>query len=113
MLKPLRLTGLDRRGKYMLSGAWLLATLCSLPQVTFLRTINDKFYQNFPSDRDFSRTNSSKLYLLQTMHHFKVIPNVRTRSILFRFWNDYDVCATAYSDNLYVHINPHGNIQKN
>ncbi|XP_017770687.1 PREDICTED: gonadotropin-releasing hormone II receptor-like [Nicrophorus vespilloides] len=33
VLKPLHLTGIDRRGKFMLSAAWMGATLCSMPQM--------------------------------------------------------------------------------
>ncbi|XP_022920796.1 adipokinetic hormone/corazonin-related peptide receptor variant I-like isoform X2 [Onthophagus taurus] len=32
VLKPLHLTGIDRRGRYMLIGAWLGAAICSMPQ---------------------------------------------------------------------------------
>lgn len=33
VLKPLHLTGVDRRGKVMLTAAWLGSTVCSIPQM--------------------------------------------------------------------------------
>ncbi|XP_065167318.1 adipokinetic hormone/corazonin-related peptide receptor variant I-like [Atheta coriaria] len=33
VLKPLHLTELDKRGKFMLSAAWMGATICSVPQM--------------------------------------------------------------------------------
>lgn len=35
MLRPLQLIGIDKRGKFMILGAWIFSIICSMPQVFF------------------------------------------------------------------------------
>lgn len=40
VIKPMKLAGMDRRGKVMLFGAWLSSSLCSAPQAVIFHVEN-------------------------------------------------------------------------
>lgn len=120
VLRPLQLIGIDKRGKFMILGAWIFSIICSMPQVFFQMSKKKHYFVlkvwcitncGFTiADFRFSRGKTSEVYVVRTVHYFQQFFKLFTRAIVFSIRDGGNVLGPSYRHHLYLHEHPDGNL---